>query len=58
MQSGIISRGIARRNFSYGLVISQEYDIYNLKAEMQNGLLHISIPRKKDILRKVIVPTN
>jgi HSP20 family molecular chaperone IbpA len=54
IQHGVISRGIARRNFSYGLVLSQEYDIYSMSAEMENGLLHISVPKKEKIERKVI----
>ena len=54
MQNGIISRGIARRSFTYGLVLSGEYDLNNMSASMENGLLHVIVPKKENILRKVI----
>lgn len=57
IHNGLISRGIARRNFSYGLIISQEYNLYDMSATMENGLLHILIPRKLEMQRKVITLT-
>ncbi len=54
MQNGIISRGIARRSFTYGLVLSGEYDLSNLTANMKDGLLHVVVPKKENILKKVI----
>lgn len=41
---GYVSRGIARRSFEIGYVISEEFDVSKTEAHMQDGLLHIFIP--------------
>lgn len=54
IQHGAILRGIARRNFSCSFYISQDFDISNLKAIMENGLLHVIVPAIVKIQTKVI----
>jgi HSP20 family molecular chaperone IbpA len=54
IQQGAILRGIARRNFSCSFYISQDFDISNLKAVMENGLLHVIVPAIVKIQTKVI----
>ena len=44
LQQGMIIRGIARRNFSLGFVVSEAFDVTNATAEMRNGLLKLTIP--------------
>jgi HSP20 family protein len=39
-----IHRGIARRSFNLGYKISPKFDLSTAQAEMNNGLLKISIP--------------
>ena len=45
LQQGMIIRGIARRDFSLGFVVSTEYDVSKTNAIIKNGLLKISIPK-------------
>jgi len=39
-----IHKGVARRSFNLGYKISSRFDIQNADAQMNNGLLKISIP--------------
>jgi len=39
-----IHKGIARRSFNLGYKISSRFDLQNADAQMNNGLLTISIP--------------
>lgn len=43
-----IHQGIAKRSFNFGWKISNKYDLENIKAEVENGLLSISIPQAKE----------
>lgn len=58
IQHGAILRGIARRNFSCSFYISQEFDIGRLKANMENGLLHVYIPSNSGVQIKTIKINN
>tara|TARA_Y100001937_G_C7062370_1_gene304343 strand:- start:149 stop:691 length:543 start_codon:yes stop_codon:yes gene_type:complete len=42
---GVISRGIARRNFRAKYYINPEFDLARATAKMNNGLLEVTIPR-------------
>lgn len=44
VHKGYVSRGIARRSFKTHLYISEEFDLSNVKAKMEHGLLHIFVP--------------
>ena len=47
VQTGMIVRGIARRNFKTKYYINPLFDMTHVSAVMKNGLLEIIIPRKK-----------
>ena len=49
-----IKRGIARRSFNLGYKISPKFDLSQANAEMENGLLKISIPFAKESQPKVL----
>ena len=49
-----IKRGIARRSFNLGYKISPKFDLSQVNAEMENGLLKISIPFAKESQPKVL----
>lgn len=51
---GTISRGIARRKFCVKYLISEEFDVLKAQAKMEYGLLHVYIPERKEIIKKVI----
>lgn len=51
---GSISRGIARRKFCVKHLISEEFEISNVIAKMEYGLLHIFIPEKEVFNQKII----
>lgn len=51
---GSISRGIARRKFCTKYLISEEFDVEQLEASMEHGLLHIFIPNKPTFKQKII----
>lgn len=51
---GVVNRGIARRNFKVSYVVSEDFDTKSVHASMSKGLLHIIIPRKKDIFKKFV----
>lgn len=42
--AGYICRGIAKRSFNLGYKISSKFSLSKAEAEMENGLLKISIP--------------
>jgi len=50
---GMFSRGIAQRDFDIKYLISEEFDVESLEAEMVHGLLKIRIPYKKQCEPKV-----
>lgn len=50
IQHGSIIRGIARRNFTTEFLISKEFDVNLTKASVKNGLLHLLIPARAQIL--------
>ena len=47
-----INRGIARRSFNLGYRISSKFSLVDAQAEMENGLLKISIPFSEEALPK------
>lgn len=47
LSRGFVSRGIARRSFKLSLYISEEFNLAEAKANMENGLLYIYIPHKE-----------
>jgi len=44
MQKGLIVRGIAKRNFCETVYINSNFNVSELSASMNNGLLNLSIP--------------
>jgi len=48
MQKGLISRGIAKRNFVETIYVHRNFDTSKCSASMENGLLHINIPNSED----------
>lgn len=44
VHKGYVSRGIARRRFKTHLYISEEFNLTEVKAKMEHGLLHIFVP--------------
>jgi HSP20 family molecular chaperone IbpA len=42
--ANFIHKGIARRSFNLGYKVSSRFDLQNADAQMNNGLLKISIP--------------
>jgi HSP20 family protein len=42
--TNFIQKGIARRSFNLGYKVSSRFDLQNADAQMNNGLLTISIP--------------
>tara|TARA_Y100000034_G_scaffold135742_1_gene208881 strand:+ start:989 stop:1495 length:507 start_codon:yes stop_codon:yes gene_type:complete len=54
VQTGMIVRGIARRNFKTKYFINQFFDTSKATAVMNNGLLEIIVPKsKKQSLEKI-----
>lgn len=51
---GAIVRGIARRNFEVSFLIGQEFDTSSTKAIAKDGLLHLMVPAKTEIVTKAI----
>jgi len=49
-----IHRGIARRSFNLGYKIASKFSLANATAEMENGLLKISIPFAEESKPKVL----
>lgn len=43
-----IKRGITRKSFKMGWKISDKFNLKKIEAEMDNGLLQISIPRSEE----------
>lgn len=54
IQQGVISRGIARRSFNVSYHISSDYNCYEARVNMVHGLLHVIIPLKKKLGRKIL----
>ena len=42
--SGYIYKGLAKKSFNLGYKISAKYELENLDAKMESGLLHIFVP--------------
>jgi len=49
-----IHKGIARRSFNLGYKVSSRFDLQNADAQMNNGLLTISIPFAEQAKPKVL----
>lgn len=49
-----IHKGIARRSFNLGYKIASKFSLANATAEMENGLLKISIPFAEEAKPKVL----
>lgn len=51
-----VQRSIARRSFNLGWRISDKFDLGKIKAEMDKGVLKISIPKseEKKTIKKII----
>ena len=54
IQRGYIVRGIARRKFEVKFLISNYFDLISAKASMKDGLLHVTIPERKEYTLDVI----
>ena len=52
--SGYIYHGLSKKSFSLGYKIAPKFDLTKIKAEMENGLLKISIPLTKEAKPKSI----
>ena len=52
--SGYIYHGLSRKSFSLGYKIAPKFDLTKVDAEMDNGLLKISIPLTKEAKPKAI----
>ncbi len=52
---GFIVRGIARRAFLVRYLISDEYDLSKIEAEMENGLLHVFVPSAEVVEEQAVV---
>ena len=52
--SGYIYHGLSRKSFSLGYKIAPKFDLTKINAEMENGLLKISLPLTKEALPKAI----
>lgn len=55
IHKGYVSRGIARRSFRTQLYISEEFDLNNIKANMEHGLLHVFVPEVTIEERKITI---
>lgn len=55
VHTGIISRGIARRSFRVEYAVAPIFDCHKATAVMENGLLHITIPRRFEYSKKELV---
>lgn len=49
-----VARNIARRSFDIGWRVNAKYDLSNLKATMENGMLHIAVPIAATCVAKTI----
>jgi len=49
-----IHKGIARRSFNLGYKVASRFDLQNADAQMNNGLLKISIPFAEQAKPKVL----
>ena len=52
--SGYIYHGLSKKSFSLGYKIAPKFDLTKIDAEMENGLLKISIPLTKEAKPKTI----
>ena len=52
--SGYIYHGLSRKSFNLGYKIAPKFDLTKIKAEMENGLLKISLPLSKEAKPKTI----
>lgn len=52
--TNFIHKGIARRSFNLGYKVSSRFDLQNADAQMNNGLLLISIPFAEQAKPKVL----
>jgi HSP20 family protein len=52
-----IQRNIAKRAFNFGWRISRRFDLGQLKAKLENGLLHLSAPLAEEAKPKTITIT-
>ena len=52
--SGYIYHGLSKKSFSLGYKIAPKFDLTKIAAEMENGLLKISIPLTKEAKPKAI----
>lgn len=52
--TNFIHKGIARRSFNLGYKVSSRFDLQNADAQMDNGLLLISIPFAEQAKPKVL----
>ena len=52
--SGYIYHGLSRKSFSLGYKIAPKFDLTKIDAEMENGLLKISLPLTKEAKPKAI----
>ena len=52
--SGYIYHGLSKKSFSLGYKIAPKFDLTKIDAEMENGLLKLSIPLTKEAKPKSI----
>jgi HSP20 family molecular chaperone IbpA len=49
-----LHRGIARRSFDMGWKVSPDYNLSDLDATLENGLLQITVPKSESAKAKFI----
>ena len=49
-----IQRNIAKRAFNFGWRISRRFDLGQIEAKLQNGLLHLYVPLTEDSKSKTV----
>jgi HSP20 family protein len=54
LHEGYIYHGLSRKSFNFGYKIAPKYDLSKSSAEMQNGLLKISVPIAEESKPKVL----
>lgn len=50
-----IHKGITRKSFDMGWKISPKFDLTNISAHMEDGLLTLTIPTSEDCLPKTVI---
>lgn len=52
IEGRILRKGISKRNFSYSFVVGDWADRENINAKIDNGILSVTVPNKKEADKK------